>query len=172
MLDSSTTTGMVVITTTGPDGQVRNRFTVRNLVTDSGDRYHAARIAAGVPPASPSDTVAVNGMKLGTGIQPVAKTGPGAALGNYLPGAFAPFDDGFPRIDPIDTGGWTVTYECTFPIGVATDPGLTEAVIVSDALADAPSSDASTIARIVFAPYPKKADEALTVSWAHKQSGM
>lgn len=55
--------------------------------------------------------------------------------------------------------------------GDVTESALTEAVIVNDAAADATSSAANTIARIVYAAKNKTADDTLAITWAHTFNG-
>lgn len=171
-VETSGVTGLVVVTLLGPDGIVKARHTVRNLITDAGDQYHAKRIAAGVAPATPADVTKVNGMKLGTGTAAVTKAGAGAALGSYLAGSNVALDGTFPAVANAGSGlGWTVTYQCTFAAGVGTHNALTEIVLVTDADADTTSSAANTISRVVFAATPKGAADQLTIAWTHTHLG-
>lgn len=170
--DTSTTTGTVVVEVRGPDGEVKARHTVSNLITDAGDLYHTKRIAAGVVPSAPADVTKVTGMKLGTGTTAASKNGTGAAVGAYVTGSNKTFDTGSPTTENLGAGlGCTVTYACTFGPGVGTSSGLTEVVLVTDASTDAASTAANTIARMVFPATPKQAADTVTVSWSHKQLG-
>jgi hypothetical protein len=172
LLENSRTTGLVVITLTDPDGWLKTRQVVRNLITDAGDQYHAKRIAAGVVPATPADVAKVTGMKLGTGTAAAAKSGAGAAVGTYVAGSNVALDATYPIVANNGAGlGWTVTYQCTFLPGVGTDAALTEVVLVTDSATDAASSAANTISRVVFAATPKNASDQLTIAWTHTQLG-
>lgn len=171
-VDTTTTTGAVIIEVTGPDGQIKAHHEISNLITDAGDLYHVKRIAAGVAPAAGADVSKVTGMKLGTGTVAVSKNGSGAALGSYVSGSSKIFDTGFPTSETLGAGlGCTVTYQCTFGPGVGTNSALTEVVMVTDAAADATSTAAATIARLLFPATPKQAADTLTILWAHKQLG-
>lgn len=170
--DSSGATGQVVIELIGPDGKVKSRQTVKNLITDAGDQYHVRRIAAAVAPSTPADVTKVTGMKLGTATTAAAKSGAGAALGTYVAGSNVAFDAGYPTTENLGGGlGWTVTYQATFGAGVGTSAALTEAVLVTDAAVNATSTGADTVARVVFAATPKGAADTLAITWAHKQLG-
>lgn len=170
--NSSGATGLVVVRLIGPDGKLKSRQVVKNLITEAGDQYHVKRIAAGVAPLSPSDVTTVSGMKLGTGTTAAAKNGTGAALVTYLTGAHAALDAGYPTTQSLGTGlGWTVTYQTTFGADVGTHAALTEVALVVDGGTDAASSAANTIARVVFTATPKGAADTLAITWAHKQLG-
>lgn len=173
MQDESTTTGAVVIEVRDAAGNLKSRQIARNLITDAGDQYHARRIAAGIAPANPAQPGAlVTGMKLGTGATAAAKNGAGAALVTYLAGSNRVLDAAFPTAETLGAGqGWTTTYQCTFGPGVGTHAALTEVALVTDAAADATSTAANTVARVVFAATPKGATDSLTIAWAHKQQG-
>lgn len=172
MQDSSGATGLVVVTLIDADGRIKSRQTVKNLITDAGDQYHVKRIAAAVAPLAPADVTKVTGMKLGTGTTAASKAGGGAALVTYVAGSNVAFDAGFPTTQDLGSGlGWTVTYQTTFGAGIGTSAALTEVALVTDAAADATSTAANTIARVVFAATPKGATDTLAITWAHKQLG-
>jgi hypothetical protein len=171
-VDTATTTGTVVVEVKGPDGEVKTRHELANLITDAGDLYHVKRVAAGVAPAAGADVAKVTGMKLGTGTTATAKNGTGAALVAYVSGSATAFDTGYPTAASLGAGlGATVTYQTTFGPGVGTNSALTEVVIVTDSASDATSTAAATISRLVFPATPKQAADTLTISWAHKQLG-
>lgn len=154
-------------------GELRWEREHRNLITDAGDLYHAARIAAGIGPAALAQPASlVTGMKLGIGTTAVSKNGAGAALVSYLAGTNKTIDAGYPTVDNLGAGnGVAVTYQVTFAAGVGTSAALTECVLVTDAATDAASSAANTVSRIVFAATPKGATDVLTIAWSHKQQG-
>lgn len=171
-VETSETTGVVVVTVTDKDGNVKSSQTLKNLITDAGDQYHVKRIANGVLPAAPADVAKATGMKLGSGTTAASKSGAGAALVTYVTGSNVAIDAAFPTTQNLGAGlGWTVTYQTTFVAGVGTNAALTEVVLVTDSATDATSSAANTLARVVFAATPKAATDQLTISWAHKQLG-
>lgn len=172
IIDNAGSTGKVVLSLYGPNGELKHRQIVNNLITDAGDQYHVKRIAAAVAPAAPGDATKVTGMKLGSGTTAAAKSGAGAALVTYVAGSNAAFDAGFPTTESLGAGlGWTVTYQTTFGPGVATAAALTEVALVTDSANNATSVAANTTARVVFAAQPKGANDTLTIAWAHKQQG-
>jgi len=135
-----------------------------NFVTRVGAQMYADR-AVGIvgAPAAPT------GMKLGTGSTPPAVTGVGAALSTYLANSHQGFDSGFPA-SVAQGNGRRITYLATFAAGKATSlvTPITEAVIVNNALTDATSGEAATIARVLLVGVPNKAaDQSLVVTWAH-----
>lgn len=112
------------------------------------------------------------GMKLGTGTTAVAKNGAGAALVTYLSGSNLVFDAGFPVANNLGAGlGCTTEYKVTWPAGTATNSAITEAVIFTDANANATSTAANTISRIKFTAVNKTASDILVVDWSHKFLG-
>lgn len=170
--DTTQVTGRVTLEVRGPDGQVKDRQVLTNLITDAGDQYNARCIAAGVAPANAAAPTKVTGIKLGTGTTAVAKNGTGAALITYLAGSNRAFDAATPTTENLGAGlGWTVTYTATWAAGVATHAALTEMALVTDAATDATSTAANTMARLVFAASPKGANDSLTVTWSQRQLG-
>lgn len=151
--------GHVVAEMYGPDGKLKTRVAVCNLITAVGDQLYASRGAGLTSSALPT------GMKLGTGSTAVAKTGAGAALVTYLAGSNKAFDATYPQA----TGG-VVTYRRTYAAGEATTASpITEAVIVTDTIAtDATSTAANTISRVLLAGIGSKgAGDTLTITWTH-----
>jgi hypothetical protein len=108
------------------------------------------------------------GMKLGTGSTAVAKSGAGAALVTYLSGSNKAFDSGYPQTSGT-SGGRVITYKRTYAAGEATSgSAITEAVLFLDFNADATSTAANTIARVLLSPANSKgASDTLTVTWTH-----
>ena len=148
-------------------GAILRCGTSDNLVTQVGDRLYAER-GAGIasPPALPT------GMKLGTGAGSASKTGAGAALVTYLANSHLAFDATYPQ-SSLSGAARRITYICTYGPGKATSAGpITEAVIVNEALTDATSAEAATIARAVLTGIGSKgAGETLTVTWTHDLMG-
>lgn len=167
MKDQSGIKGTVEWCLTGPDGAVKARGATSNLVTQVGDQYYGER-AAGVtsPPAQ------VTGMKLGTGSTAVAKTGAGAALATYLSDSDQALDSGFPA-SSLSSGSRRITWQAVWAAGKATTASaITEVVLVNDALADATSGAANTVARALLSGIASKgAGDTLTVTWNHDLLG-
>jgi hypothetical protein len=163
--------GLAVIRLYDEHGRVREQV-VTNLITDAGDLYAASKVIVGISPANPTAPTAVNGMKLGTGVTAVAKSGAGAALVTYKTGSNVVFDATYPQAVNLGAGlGVTAVYRTTWGPGVATDAALTECVIVNDQASNATSTAPNTISRIVFTAIPKAAPDTLTIAWSHKFLG-
>ncbi|HEY3923106.1 MAG TPA: hypothetical protein VGL75_00930 [Acidothermaceae bacterium] len=160
-------TGRVTATCFAKDGAVRWCVETHNLITQVGDQYFAER-ATGI--ASPPGQV--TGMKLGTGSTAVAKTGAGAALTTYLSGSDVAIDGGFPA-SSLSGSSRQIAWQTTWNPGVATTAStITEAVIVIDALANATSTAANTIARALLSGAgAKAAGDTLVVVWNHLALG-
>ena len=147
---------------TGPDGEVKARGTAHNVITRVGNQMYAERGAglAGAP-AAPT------GMKLGTGTTAVAKSGAGSALTTYVTNSHQAFS-GTPG-SALQGDARRITYTAAFAAGKATSgTAIAEAVIVNDALADATTVEANTVARVLLTPAaPKGANDTLTITWTH-----
>lgn len=108
------------------------------------------------------------GMKLGGGSTAVAKSGAGAALVTYLADSQQAFDATWPSTSGT-SGGRVVAYKVTYAAGKATTASaITEAVLFLDYIADATSSAANTIARVLLTGIGSKgANDTLTITWNH-----
>jgi hypothetical protein len=169
--DATGITGFGVAVLRGPDGDIKDVRTFKNLVTDKGDLYIAQKIITGISPASASAPTAVTGMKLGTGTTAASKAGSGAALVTYISGSQKTFTTAYPTTEDLGSGlGVCAVYNCTWAAGVAT-ASITEAVIVNDAAVNATSTAANTIARVVFTAITKAASDTLEITWKHKVLG-
>ena len=167
MNEATAIKGRITWQLTAPDGSLIREGEVDNLVTAIGDRMYAER-GAGVSGAPAAPT----GMKLGTGSGATAKTGTGAALVTYLANSHQAFDSTYPQAS--DNGSARrITYKATFAAGKATTTSaITEVVIVNEALADATSAAAATVARALLTGIASKgAGETLTVTWTHDTLG-
>lgn len=144
------------------DGSVKSRTVTKNLITAVGDQFYAGRAAltSGLPGP-------ITGMKLGTGATTPSKTGAGAALSTYLSDSHQALNSA-----PAVVAG-SATYVTTWGTGKATTvSAITEVVLVNDALANATSPAANTIARALISGVPAKgADETLVVTWTHTLLG-
>ena len=155
--------GYVVAEMYGPDGELKARVATNNLVTAVGDRLYASRGAGLTTSALPT------GMKLGTGDEPVTKTGAGAALETYLSGSNKAFDATFPS----EAAG-VVTYKRTYVAGEATTASpITEAVIVTETISNNDTSTAAeTVSRVLLAGIGSKgANDVLVITWTHTLLG-
>jgi hypothetical protein len=166
-VDKSRIADNVIVERHDKDGNLIERFEGHNLVTQVGDQLYAER-GAGIasPPALPT------GMKLGTGSTAVAKTGAGAALVTYLSGSDFAFDATYPQ-SSLNGSSRRITYKRTYAAGQATTASaITEAVIVNDTIADATSTAANTIARVLISGISSKAaTDTLTITWNHDLLG-
>jgi hypothetical protein len=157
--DKTSIKGHVIVELRGPDGELKARCETDNLITSVGDQYYAGRaaLASGLP-------AQVTGMKLGAGSTAPAKSGAGAALVTYLSGSHQAIDSGFPT-----ASGGVVTWKATYAAGKATTASpITEAALVTDTLADATSTAANTISRVLLTGIGSKgASDTLTVTWTH-----
>ena len=159
--------GYVIAEVHGPDGELKSRCEVHNLVTQVGDQYYGER-AAGV--ASPPGQV--TGMKLGTGSTAPAKTGAGAALVTYLSDSHQAIAGGFPT-STLSGSSRRIQWQAVWAAGKATTASaITEVVIINDTLADATSTAANTISRALLTGIGSKgASDTLTVTWNHDLLG-
>jgi hypothetical protein len=154
------------------DMQLTSLTPFSNLITDAGDLYYAGKMITAISPASPSAPTAVNGMKLGTGTTAVAKAGAGGALVTYLTASNVVFDATFPSTANLGAGlGVNAVYKTTWAAGVATNPAITEVVIVNDQATNATTTAANTISRALITAVNKGASDTLAITWNHKALG-
>ena len=163
LIEKGAIQGVVVAELIGPDGAVKARCETHNLITAVGDQYYAGRAAL-----SSSLPAQVTGMKLGTGSTAPAKSGAGAALATYLTDSHQAIDGSYPT-----AAAGVVTHRVTYAAGKATTASpITEVVLVTDALANATSSAANTIARALLSGIGSKgAGDSLTITWTHTLLG-
>lgn len=167
-LDGSLVTGLVIAVVTNADGSIDRIVRTRNLITTSGDQFHAKKIA-GVTVTAP------NGMKLGTGTTAEAKSGTGAALVTYLAGSNQLLDATYPQASAKagTDAGWQVTWQCTWPAGDLSATGIAEVALVTDADVNATSSSTNTYARAKFGAAQDVAlSQSLTVIWNQLHLGV
>jgi hypothetical protein len=165
--------GAAIVELVGPDGAVKDRREVANLITDAGDLYYAGMAIALVTPAAPAQPTKMTGMKLGTGTTAAAKSGAGAALVTYISGSNNPFDATWPVTSNLGAGlGVNGQYKTTWPAGDTTNAAIAEAVIVNDAAADATTVAANTAHRITFTAINKGAADSLVITWNAKFLGV
>lgn len=164
--DVSGIIGEVTVELRDKDGNLKHREVIKNLVTQVGDQLYGER-GAGI-----TTTAVPTGMKLGTGTTAVAKTGAGAALVTYLTNSHQAFDATYPQ-SSLSTGR-VITYKVTYAAGKATSAStqIAECVIINDTLADATSTAANTVARVLLAsPTTKQSTDTLTITWTHTVLG-
>jgi hypothetical protein len=168
--DVSGIKGEVVVELRGPDGELKAREVVDNLVTDTGDIFYGSRAIAGINTNGVAAAAQPSGMQIGTGSTPVAKNGAGAAMVTYLIGQA--FDATFPTGADVAGSGYTVTYKTTYAAGTGTTASpITEACIVTGTVTTA-GTTATTVARVLLTGIGSKgAADTLTVTWTHKLLG-
>jgi len=144
-----------------------------NLITDAGDLYVAGKIVTAIGTAAPAAPTPANGMKLGTGVTAVAKSGAGGALVTYLAASNVAFDAAWAQTVNLGAGlGVNAQHKTTWIAGVATNSALREAVIVNDRATDATTTAANTYSRILFTAIDKLAADSLAITWNYKALGV
>ena len=164
MHDREIITGRVVAELRGPDGRLKGFCVTHNLITNQGDRCYAEQ-ASGFAGALAKPT----GAKLGTGGGAPAKLGAGSALTTYLTDSHQAINGGFPT-STLNANKREIVYQYLWAAAKATSAAtaITEAVIVNDALANATSPEANTLARVLLTGLPsKQAVDTLLLSWTH-----
>ena len=166
--------GLATVSLWRPDGSLKSRQTIQNLITNAGDSYYATRGAAAVVPAAPADATKVTTMKLGTGATSAHKssaTGATIGAGTYITGSNNAFDATYPVVTAVGSDvGYQIEYRTTWAAGDSTNAAITEAIICTDS-DDGASTVAETISRITFTAIDKQANDILIISWFHKFLG-
>lgn len=134
--------GDLTLVLTGPDGQVKHRTEIHNMVVTAGLGYIASRI-------KDATATAMSHMEVGT-------SSTAAALGQTALVAAVGASRTALTSTTVSTN--TVTYACTFGAGVGTG-ALTEAGIFNAGAAG------TMLCRTVFSVINKGAADSLTVSW-------
>lgn len=135
-----------------------------NLITDYGDEFY---IRSGARVSTPNP---VSGIRLGTGLTAAAKNGAGAAIVTYVAGSAKAIDGGFPTAASKGAGaGWRATYQASWPAGVATANGISEAVITNEtALTDVAGVAGNTLSRALLSSIVNKGpSDSLVITWQH-----
>jgi hypothetical protein len=133
--------GAVSVVLTGPDGQVKDRRDVHNLVVTAGKNFVASRMVGTAQNAMSYMAVGTNGTAAAVG---------DTTLGTELSGRVA-----------LTSGTATnnvVTYTATFGAGVSTG-SLQEAGLFNAA------TNGTMLARVTFGVVNKGAGDALTITW-------
>ncbi len=138
--DQLKVTGDVVVEITGPDGRVKDRREIKNLVVATGKTFIAARMV-GTP-------TAMSHMAIGAGT--TAAAAGDTALGSEL---------GRVALASATSTGAVVTYTATFPAGTGTG-AVTEAGTLNAA------SGGTLLCRTVFSVVNKGVDDAMSITWA------
>lgn len=138
--DQLKVTGDVVVEITGPDGRVKDRREIKNLVVATGKTFIAARMV-GTP-------TAMSHMAIGAGT--TAAAAGDTALGSEL---------GRVALASATSTGAVVTYTAAFPAGVGTG-AVTEAGTLNAA------SGGTLLCRTVFSVVNKGVDDAMSITWA------
>ena len=138
--DQLKVTGDVVVEITGPDGSVKDRREIKNLVVTTGKEFIAARMV-GVP-------TAMSHMAIGAGT--TAAAAGDTALGSEL---------GRIALASATSTGAVVTYTASFPAGTGTG-AVTEAGTLNAA------SGGTLLCRTVFSVVNKGVDDAMSITWA------
>lgn len=138
--DQLKVTGDVVVEITGPDGRVKDRREIKNLVVTTGKTFIAARMV-GTP-------TAMSHMAIGAGT--TAAAAGDTALGSEL---------GRVTLTSATSTGAVVTYTASFPAGTGTG-AVTEAGTFNA------SSGGTLLCRTVFSVVNKGIDDAMSITWA------
>ena len=144
----------------GPDGEIKQIVSGRNLVTDHGDEWLASR-------AYDDAALIVTGMRLGTGATAAAKNGAGAAIVTYISGSQEALDATATDATKGAGAGWRTTFISTWIAGDVTNGAIAEVVLTDEtALTDVAGAVGNTVARFVFAAtIDKQAGDSLEVTW-------
>ncbi len=138
--DQLKVTGDVVVEITGPDGQIKDRREIKNLVVATGKTFIASRIV-GTPTAMSHMAIGSNNTAAATN---------DVALGAEL---------GRVALSSSTSSGAVVTYVASFPAGTGTG-AVVEAGVFNA------SSSGTMLCRTVFAVVNKGADDAMSITWA------
>lgn len=164
--DVSGIKGTITVELRGPDGEIRHREVLENLITQIGDQFYGDRAAAiGSIPV-------VTGMRYGTGTTAAAKTGAGAAIVTYTSGSNIAIAGSFPT-SALSGASRRITWQSAWGAGVATATAITEFVITNETpLTNVAGTAANTISRVVVTAFDKGALDTLTVTWTHDLLGV
>ena len=143
--DQLKVTGDLVVEITGPDGKLKDRREVKNLVVTAGKTF----IAASMLKTTSNSPVAMTHMAIGsdtTGSADAARTALGTELGRTA-------------LSSATSSGAVVTYVANFAATVGTG-AVTEAGILNAA------SGGTMLCRTVFSVVNKGADDSMSITWA------
>lgn len=154
------------------DGNLKQTVNFKNLITQVGDQYYGERAASGISGGFTTSVAQATGMQLGTGTTAVAKTGAGAAVVTYINSSAKAFDSGFPA-STLSGSSRRIQWKCTWAAGEATANGISEVVLINQAVAtNSAAAAANTIARALISPVVNKAaGDTLAITWNHDLLG-
>ncbi len=132
-------TGSLLVEITGPDGQVKDRREIKNLVVATGKTFIASRMV-GTPTAM---------SHMAIGASNTAAAAGDTALGSEL---------GRVALASSGSSSNVVTYAASFPAGTGTG-AVVEAGILNAA------SAGTMLCRTVFPVVNKGADDAMSITW-------
>ena len=138
--DSIKVTGELKLTLTRPDGHVKHKVIIPNLVVTTGKNYIASRM-------KDASATAMSHMAIGTGST-------AAAAGNTALGSEA----GRVALTSTTVSNNDVAYVATFPAGTGTG-AITEAGILNA------SSGGTLLCRTVFSVINKASADTLGITW-------
>lgn len=141
-------TGALSVTVTGPDGQVKDKFDINNLVVDVGKEYIAQRMVDLSIPGAMSH-MAIGSGATGAGEAIVGDTALTTEEGRVaLTGG----------VGVVTANNNEVQYDATFPAGTGTG-AITEAGILNA------GAGGVMLCRTTFAVVNKGADDTLSITW-------
>jgi hypothetical protein len=162
--DSIDTRGTVIAELFGPDGELKQRIEVNNVLTQVGEQMYGERGAGlGGAPAAPT------GMALGTGATAPSKTGAGAAMVTGQSGTAAALGaTATSQLSGAGNNPRRIIYTQTWAAGTGTANGLAEVVLQNGTAATIPPNTTVTnvVARALLSPVVNKgAADSLTITW-------
>ena len=134
-------TGDVLVEITGPDGKVKDRREIKNLVVSAGKTFIASRMVG-------TSSAVMSHMAIGA--SSTAAAAGDATLGSEL---------GRVALASSTSSGAVATYTATFPAGTGTG-AVVEAGILNAA------SAGTLLCRTTFAVVNKGVDDAMSITWA------
>lgn len=165
--DSAFVRGWLSVEVHGPDGELKSRHIVDNMITRVGEQRYAEAGALG---DSGATVAAPTGMQLGTGTTAPAKTGSGSSItaGNVVANSLVPFA-GTPT-SSIPSSVRRITYVANWAAGVATANGISEVALVNQATGTQTAAPATaTLARAILSPSVNKSSaDSLSITWHHE----
>jgi hypothetical protein len=155
--------GIVTFEVRGPNGKLKDRRVIHNLITDVGDAY-LAQLAYGTKIAA-----GLNAMKLGTATTAVTKNGAGSfvAVADYISGSAHATDASSPKVGAAAN---VILWQHTWAAGEATNAtinrvGLVGCVTSVDDAGEADATRTWAIALLPDKPINKGASDTLLVTW-------
>lgn len=150
--------GVVVAELRGPDGKLKQRKVVQNLVTAQGDKFAAAAFFTAA--------YATWGMKLGTATTAAHKSNAGAAnipAADYIDASAKALDDSTPKAGATAD---IVQFRRLYAAGEATNATINRVSIVDNTTNAGEADGTHTFAIAVFSgAINKGASDTLTVTW-------